>query len=116
MSQRGAGGRGGGRGGRGRGGGPRGGPRGGGPRGGSPAPLVGGGSGSQVFAPRGGAQAGLPSANVTTTGVRRTGFGQAGRSIQVFTNHYEVDIPKGTIYHYDSAYSCWLRRSSSYTP
>ena len=70
---------------------------------GSPSPsLVGSGSGNIRSMSSG---PGLPAASVTTVGVRRKDFGQAGRQIQVYTNHYEVDIPRGTIYHYDGVYS-----------
>lgn len=46
---------------------------------------------------------GLPSTgeHVTTVGVKRLAFGTAGRQVSVFTNHYEIDIPSGIIYHYD---------------
>ncbi|EIW61996.1 argonaute-like protein [Trametes versicolor FP-101664 SS1] len=46
---------------------------------------------------------GLPdaSAHITTVGVKRTAFGSSGRAIQVSTNHFEVKIPEGSIYHYD---------------
>ncbi|TFY78817.1 hypothetical protein EWM64_g5198 [Hericium alpestre] len=84
---RGRGARGGGRGGGGAGGG-RGG-RGGG-RGGPPAP--GGGP-----PPSGG----LALAHVESIGVKRPGFGNAGRAIEVFTNHFETTIPQRTIHHYD---------------
>ncbi|KAI0081731.1 argonaute-like protein [Panus rudis PR-1116 ss-1] len=48
---------------------------------------------------------GLPSTgeHVTTVGVKRLAFGTAGRQVSVFTNHYEIDIPSGIIYHYDVA-------------
>lgn len=49
---------------------------------------------------------GLPdaSAHITTVGVKRTAFGSSGRAIQVSTNHFEVKIPEGSIYHYDGAF------------
>lgn len=54
---------------------------------------------------RGGAPAriGLPNPgeHVSTIGVKRTGFGRGGHPTEVFTNHYEVSIPQGIIYHYD---------------
>ncbi|PCH41081.1 Piwi-domain-containing protein [Wolfiporia cocos MD-104 SS10] len=49
------------------------------------------------------AATGLPSANphVTTTGVKRTSYGNAGRHITVFTNHFPVEVPDKVIHHYD---------------
>nr|VWO95172.1 Uncharacterized protein [Ganoderma boninense] len=46
---------------------------------------------------------GLPdtSAHITTVGVKRTAFGQSGRALNVWTNHFEVKIPEDEIYHYD---------------
>ncbi|KAI0638149.1 argonaute-like protein [Trametes polyzona] len=78
----------------------RGAPRGGTPRGGA-TPRGGGpagrGASGQVTT------AGLPdtSSHITTVGVKRTAFGTSGRAIQVSTNHFEVQIPEGQIYHYD---------------
>ncbi len=48
---------------------------------------------------------GLPdsSAHITTIGVKRTAFGQSGRALNVWTNHFEVQIPEDEIYHYDGA-------------
>lgn len=50
---------------------------------------------------------GLPdsSSHITTVGVKRTAFGQSGRALTVWTNHFEVKIPEGKIYHYDGV-SC----------
>ncbi|KAJ8481770.1 hypothetical protein ONZ51_g5795 [Trametes cubensis] len=81
---------------RGRGrGGARGGARGGGPARGPAIPAA--GRGAPV------ARGGLPdaSSHITTVGVKRTGFGTSGRAITVHTNHFEVKIPEGNIYHYD---------------
>ncbi|THH32884.1 hypothetical protein EUX98_g1281 [Antrodiella citrinella] len=91
--------------GRARGGG-RGGGRGRG-RGGSGTPR-GGGHGSpaaSTVASEAGLEIGLPSQgdHVTTVGVKRSGYGSGGRAIQVFTNHFECEIPQGIIYHYDVA-------------
>ncbi|KAI9063284.1 argonaute-like protein [Trametes sanguinea] len=57
-----------------------------------------------------GTTAGLPETNphITTVGVKRTAFGQAGRVIQVHTNHFEVKIPEGHIHHYDGMFSAQL--------
>lgn len=46
---------------------------------------------------------GLPdsSSHITTIGVKRTAFGQSGRALNVWTNHFEVKIPEDEIYHYD---------------
>ncbi|KAK7689674.1 hypothetical protein QCA50_007469 [Cerrena zonata] len=89
----------------------RGGPRGRGRgEGGGPPPQRGRGIGGP--APRGrgahllGTPAqggpGIPSNHVTAVGVKRSAFGTAGRAIQVITNHFEVKIPQGLIYHYDA--------------
>ncbi|TFY72934.1 hypothetical protein EVG20_g92 [Dentipellis fragilis] len=64
------------------------------PRGGGPA-LRGG------PAPRGGAVQGLALAHVESIGVKRPGFGNAGRALEVYTNHFTTDIPTETIHHYD---------------
>ncbi|KAJ7578988.1 argonaute-like protein [Mycena floridula] len=51
---------------------------------------------------RGGPAAGLPSGDhVTTVGVKRPGFGTAGRRIPVLSNFFETSIPEGLIHHYD---------------
>ncbi|KAA1466451.1 argonaute-like protein [Dentipellis sp. KUC8613] len=63
------------------------------PRGGGPA-LRGG------PAPRGAVQ-GLALAHVESIGVKRPGFGNAGRALEVYTNHFTTDIPTETIHHYD---------------
>ncbi|KAK7695891.1 hypothetical protein QCA50_000530 [Cerrena zonata] len=49
------------------------------------------------------ARVGLPNPgdHVSTVGVKRSGFGRGGHPTEVFTNHYEVSIPQGIIYHYD---------------
>ncbi|KAI0335424.1 argonaute-like protein [Cubamyces sp. BRFM 1775] len=76
----------------------RGAPRGrGGPRGGGP------GRGPAIPAGRGAPAGGLPdaSSHITTVGVKCTAFGSSGRAITVQTNHFEVKIPEGSIYHYD---------------
>ncbi|KDQ64588.1 hypothetical protein JAAARDRAFT_116696 [Jaapia argillacea MUCL 33604] len=75
-----------------RGAGPRGrgGARGGPPRGGA----AGGGTG-------GGGAAYATSPHITTVGVKRSGFGVAGRRLEVFTNHFSVKIPEAVIHHYD---------------
>ncbi|THH18233.1 hypothetical protein EW146_g2726 [Bondarzewia mesenterica] len=87
----GGGGDGGGRGGLPRGAPPRGGPpRGSGGRGG---PALRGGP-----APSGGLQ--LPS-HVEAIGVKRPGHGNAGRPLEVITNHFTTSIPEDSIHHYD---------------
>lgn len=94
--------------GRGRGGGPSG-PRGGGQGAGRGA---GGGGGFRGRAPPGIVGAGratgsqLPdtSAHITTIGVKRPSFGQSGRALAVWTNHFEVKIPEANIHHYDGAF------------
>ena len=42
-----------------------------------------------------------PGPHVATVGVKRTGFGRGGHATEVYTNHYEVTLPQGIIYHYD---------------
>ncbi|EJF61200.1 argonaute-like protein [Dichomitus squalens LYAD-421 SS1] len=88
--------------GRGRGGGPSdraaGGPRGGAVRGGfrgriTPGPAAAG------RVP--GGQLPDTSSHITTIGVKRPSFGQSGRALGVWTNHYEVKIPEANIHHYD---------------
>lgn len=39
--------------------------------------------------------------HVTTVGVKRTSFGASGTAVKVYTNHYEVTVPKSIIHHYD---------------
>jgi len=48
---------------------------------------------------------GLPSigAHVRTTGVKRPGYGRAGRQIALITNSFVADIPDVVIRHYDVA-------------
>ncbi|KAH7914195.1 argonaute-like protein [Hygrophoropsis aurantiaca] len=87
--QAGGGGRGGGRGAP-RGGGPPG--RGGGPpRGGAPVAIGG------PVTP-GGA---LPGNHVQAVGVKRPGFGTAGKPIVVASNFFNISLPDSIIYHYD---------------
>ncbi|KAI5983309.1 argonaute-like protein [Pisolithus marmoratus] len=69
--------------GRGRGGAPRGGGRGTG--GGLPAA----------------ASTALPGAHVQVVGVRRSGYGSAGRPITVSSNFFNITPPEGNIHHYD---------------
>ncbi|KAI6152116.1 argonaute-like protein [Pisolithus tinctorius] len=85
---------------RGGGGGGRGGGGGGGPRGG------GGGRGRGGPPPaRGGpppaASTALPGAHVQVVGVRRSGYGSAGRPITVASNFFNITPPEGYIHHYD---------------
>lgn len=88
----GGGGRGGG-GGHGGGGGGRGGfARGGGPsRGGPPSGVRGGAPTSTT----------LPGAHVKVVGVRRTGYGTAGRPLNVSSNFFNISLPERNIHHYD---------------
>ncbi|KAI0773448.1 ribonuclease H-like domain-containing protein [Irpex lacteus] len=44
----------------------------------------------------------LPADHVQTVGVKRKGFGTAGQAIEVWTNHFPVDIPQDIIHHYDA--------------
>lgn len=82
------------RGGRGRG---RGGPaRGGPPRGGPPGAAA----RATSSAPPSGA---LPGAHVQAVGVRRSGYGTAGRAITVLANFFSMASPDSHIHHYDGA-------------
>ena len=42
-----------------------------------------------------------PQDVATTVGAKRSAFGQGGRALTVLTNHFEVEIPKQEIYHYN---------------
>ena len=42
-----------------------------------------------------------PRIAALTMGVKRPGYGQIGRPINITTNHFECDIPKRIIHHYD---------------
>ncbi|KAI6034268.1 argonaute-like protein [Pisolithus microcarpus] len=93
-----------GRGGAGRGGG--GGGRGGGGGGGSAPRGRGGGAGrggpppGRSGPPAAGSTA-LPEAHVQVVGVRRSGYGSAGRPINVSSNFFNITPPEGNIHHYD---------------
>ncbi|KIJ70038.1 hypothetical protein HYDPIDRAFT_35479 [Hydnomerulius pinastri MD-312] len=89
----------GGRGGRGGGGGGggagRGGPRGAPPPGrGGPPPTARGG-------PPVAATGALPGTHVQAVGVRRSGYGTAGRQITVAANFFNIALPQSNIHHYD---------------
>lgn len=84
------GGGGGGRGGR---GGGRGGPRGG------PPPRGGPTRGGAVHAPTG--PAALPGSHVQAVGVKRPGYGTAGRAVTVYSNFFKISLPESVIHHYD---------------
>ncbi|KAJ7600899.1 argonaute-like protein [Mycena floridula] len=43
----------------------------------------------------------LPASHVTAVGVKRPGFGRAGRRIKVFVNAFVSGVPEGIISHYD---------------
>ncbi|KAK0445338.1 argonaute-like protein [Desarmillaria tabescens] len=59
------------------------------------------GGGVGVTGPQGGPSASISSA-VQPVGVRRPGFGTAGRQITVAVNACEMNIPDITVYHYDA--------------
>ncbi|KAF9247291.1 argonaute-like protein [Melanogaster broomeanus] len=86
----------GGRGGRGRGGGgpPRGG---GGPPRGAPSPR--GASGPPGIPAS--ASGALPGSHVQAVGVRRSGYGTAGKPITVSANFFNIALPECNIHHYD---------------
>ena len=68
--------------------------RGGGPsRGGPPLGTRGGGPTA--------ASTVLPGAHVKVVGVRRTGYGTAGRPLNVFSNFFNMSLPDCNIHHYD---------------
>lgn len=78
-------------------------------RGTTPSRGVSRGAGPVIGGRGGGvpAAAGLPdsSPHITTVGVKRSAFGSSGRALQIFTNHFEVQIPEDNIHHYDGASS-----------
>ncbi|KAG9317400.1 argonaute-like protein [Chiua virens] len=78
------------RGGRGRGGAARGGP----PRGGPPSAAA---RGTASATPTGA----LPGAHVKAVGVRRSGYGTAGRQMSVLANFFTIATPENNIHHYD---------------
>ncbi|KAG8685127.1 pre-mRNA-splicing factor cwc22, partial [Ceratobasidium sp. 395] len=61
----------------------------------------GGGGGGGPAGGAGAASAAAPPSHVTTVGVKRPGYGKAGRPTAVLVNHFVCTIPTGTIYHYD---------------
>jgi len=85
-------------GGRGRGGARGGPPRGGPPRGGPPGAAA--RASATSSAPPSGA---LPGAHVEAVGVRRSGYGTAGRVINVLANFFTMASPERNIHHYDGA-------------
>ncbi|KAF9226544.1 argonaute-like protein [Gyrodon lividus] len=86
-----------------RGGRGRGGPRGGPPRGAPPASR--GAPRGASPAIRAGAPASasgnLPGSHVQAVGVRRSGYGTAGKPITVSANFFNIALPECNIYHYD---------------
>ncbi|KAG6909899.1 hypothetical protein DXG01_014713 [Tephrocybe rancida] len=85
---------------------PRGAPQRGGSRGGSQPPR---GTPRGRGAPRGVVHAGNPpvglasiGAHVTTVGVKRPGYGTAGRPLAIVTNSFVAEIPDKIIRHYDA--------------
>ncbi|KAG9088956.1 hypothetical protein FRC07_012443, partial [Ceratobasidium sp. 392] len=62
-------------------------------------PAGSGGAGSGAAGGTGGTAP--PPSHVGTVGVKRPGYGKAGRSTAVVVNHFVCTIPTGTIYHYD---------------
>jgi hypothetical protein len=46
----------------------------------------------------------LPAPHVQAIGVRRPGYGNSGQWIKLKSNHVEVTLDQGTIYHYDGMY------------
>ncbi|PBK85499.1 argonaute-like protein [Armillaria gallica] len=88
-----------------------------GQRGGSPYPAA-EGAPQQRGGPRGrsGGRGGgvvrqQPSPSVSAVGVRRPGFGSAGRQTTVLVNACEMEIPDITVYHYDALISLAMEKS-----
>lgn len=46
----------------------------------------------------------LPAEHVQSTGEKRKQYGNAGRAIKLRSNHVEVKLDQGTLYHYDGKY------------
>jgi hypothetical protein len=46
----------------------------------------------------------LPAEQTRAIGVRRRKYGNAGRFIKLCSNHVEVKLDQGTLYHYDGMY------------
>jgi hypothetical protein len=97
----------------GRGGGDRGGGSSGGDRGG----FCGGGGFPAGGHPAGGPAVGrvgvspsLPAPHVEAVGVPRPSYGNAGMPISLYSNHVEVQLTQGMIYHYDGASSSSIPR------
>ncbi|THH15210.1 hypothetical protein EW146_g5232 [Bondarzewia mesenterica] len=66
-----------------------------------PRPAL--GYGARGGRPGGGPATRAPAvaAHVESVGVKRPNFGNSGRHIEVFTNHFAVSIPEEVIHHYD---------------
>lgn len=65
--------------------------------------TLGGGRGGSPAISASSSTAGILAEHIQTVGVRRTAVGRAGTAVQVYTNHFGVDIPGEIIYHYDGA-------------
>ncbi|KAG8218577.1 hypothetical protein J3R82DRAFT_4218 [Butyriboletus roseoflavus] len=72
----------------------------GGARGGSSRGPPGPAARAAASAPPSGA---LPGAHVQAVGVRRSGYGTAGRTITVLANFFAMASPESNIHHYDGA-------------
>jgi eukaryotic translation initiation factor 2C len=46
----------------------------------------------------------LPAEHVQAIGVKRRGYGNAGKLVRLRSNHIEVNLKQGTVYHYDGKY------------
>ncbi|KAI6105779.1 argonaute-like protein [Pisolithus sp. B1] len=60
-----------------------------------------GGGGGGRGGPPAAASTALPGAHVQVVGVRRSGYGSAGRPITVSSNFFNITPPEGNIHHYD---------------
>lgn len=63
---------------------------------------------------------GIPCADVRAVGVKRFAFGTAGKVTPVVTNHFEIKIPRATIYQYNgetmTCYDMHQINSHSFSP
>lgn len=56
----------------------------------------------------------LPAEHIQAIGVKRRQYGNAGKVIKLRSNHVEVQLNQGTVYHYDGMYLLFLRRQMTY--
>jgi hypothetical protein len=56
-----------------------------------------------------------PSEYIEATGIKRREYGNAGRVIKLCSNHVEVKLDQGTLYHYDGMYLSYFWEDKSLT-